>query len=235
MAVNVELKNLNIAIATTMNVIRQWPYATANAMNRTAKESVDAGRVHIAEHFQIRKPFIINRLRILQYARPGGLTSTIGVDARVQGSPLLLGFFEEGQGGQKLPTHGSGIAIPLTGGPARPAFPSSVPASWRYQSLDLTDRKGVRRTFVVPGVGVFQRVGPGGRVYDRTTQRFITVDKTKTALVYLFRSSAPLNPRMQLKLVIAELWAERFPEIFSEEFTREIMKRSQHIASKVVH
>jgi hypothetical protein len=233
MSVKVQITGLENAISTAANVLRQIPYATANAMTRTAKEAVDAGRQEVAAHFTVRKTWIAGRVKIIKYARTGNLTTVGGIDPRVQGAPLLLGYFEEGESGVKDPAHGSGIAIPLTSGPARPDFASPVITAFRYLNLRLTQGKGRRGTYIVPGVGVFERLAPGGRVWSKSKKKMVTVDSSETALVYLFRPRAPLKTRMQLKQVMERKWAERFPEIFSEEFQREVMKRAEHIGAKL--
>jgi len=99
--------------------------------------------------------------------------------------------------------------------------------------LRLTQGKGRRGTYVVPGIGVFERLAPGGRVWSKSKKKMVTVDSSETALVYLFRPRAPLKTRMQLKQVMERKWAERFPEIVSEEFQREVMKRAEHIGAKL--
>jgi hypothetical protein len=233
MTVKVEITGIENAISTAANVLRQIPFATANAMTRTAKEAVDAGRKEVAAHFVVRKSWISGRVKILQYPRASGLTVVVGIDSRVQGAPLLLGFFEEGQGGTKDPAHGSGLAIPLTAGPARPDFASPVLTAFRYLNLRLNQGKGRKGTFIVPGIGVFERLGPGGRVWSKSRKKMVTVDPSETSLVYMFRPRAPLKTRMQLKQVMERKWAERFPEIFAEEFEREVMKRAEHIGAKL--
>jgi hypothetical protein len=224
MAVKVDV-NTDVALNVARNVLRQIPFATNNAITRTAKEAVEAGREEVATHFTLRKNFVKSRVRILTYSRVGNLTATIGIDPYVQGSPLLLGFFEEGEGGVKEPMHGSGIAIPATGGPARPVFEDPVLTAFRYKNLRITELKGRKKTFVIPGVGVFERVAPGGRVWDKGQHRMVTVNQTSTQLVYLFRPSAPLRTRMQMRARMVETIDRRFPVIFDEEFEKEITKR----------
>jgi hypothetical protein len=233
MSANIQLLGVQVGTKTLQNAIRQMPFAIANAMTRTAREALIAGREEVSKHFVVRKNWIISRVQILSYARAGNLTTVLGINPRVQGAPLLLGYFEQGQGGTKHPLHGSGLAIPMTAGPARPSFVSPVLTAFRYLNLRLNQGKGRKRTFVVPGVGVFERLGPGGRVWDKNRHKFVTTDPTKTALVYLFRPSAPLETRMQLREAMYERWAQRFPEIFSEEYEKEIMKRAEHIAGKL--
>jgi hypothetical protein len=195
-------------------VLRQLPYATNNAITRTAKEAVDAGRKELQRDLTVRKRFILNRIKILQYSKVGNLTAIIGVDSKVQGSPLLLGFLEEG--GQKLPQIGGGIAIPLTGEAARPSFPQSVPTAFRYTNLKFIGGKGKKRTFIVPDVGVFQRIASGH-------------DPADTIEIYSFRPSAPLPVRIHLRDAMIALIGERFATIFNEEFTKEILAKAQRI------
>jgi hypothetical protein len=195
-------------------VLRQLPYATNNAITRTAKEAVDAGRNALRSEVTVRKQFILNRIRILQYSKVGNLTAIIGVNANVQGAPLLLGFLEEG--GEKTPSAGSGIAIPLTGEAARPSFPQSVPTSFRYKNLHFIGNKGRQRTYIVPGVGVFQRIAPGR-------------DPSATVLIYSFKPSAVLPVHTHIREAMIDLIHSRFATIFTEEFTKEILKRAEYI------
>jgi len=92
--------------------------------------SLTAGQKEVAADLQIRKKFILNRIKILQYSKVGNLTAIIGIDNKVQGAPLILSFLEEG--GTKEPTAGPDIAIPLTGEAAR-----------RVEAAELTDEIAV--------------------------------------------------------------------------------------------
>ena len=177
---------------------------------------VDAGRAEISAHFQIRKNFILTRLKILQYSRVSNLTAIVGIDTAVQGSPLLLGIFEEG--GTKEPDNGSGIAVPITGSPARPTFSDAVVRALQYTKLQLsttaTDQsiRGLQHTYVVPGVGVFERVAPGN-------------DPGATVLIYAFEPSAPLKKRISLIQVMSDIVSARFNPIFWQEYANEIAQQ----------
>lgn len=211
MSVNVTIDATTL-LKLSATVLRQLPYALNQAVNRTAKLAVEAGRLEVETHFTVRKNWIVNRVKVLEYSRVGTLTAIVGIDPRVQGSPLLLGFFEEGEGGIKDPMHGAELAIPMTGGPARPAFPDPVLSAFRYTNLRFDERKGRKRTFIIPGVGVFERVKPQQSRHDDSI-----------VLVYLFRSSAPLRTRMELRRVMEEMVRLRFGPIFSEEFRNDIL------------
>ena len=205
-------------------VLRQLPYAANNAITRTAKEAVDAGQKEIAADLQLRKRFILNRIKILQYSKVGNLTAIIGIDTKVQGAPLLLGFFEEG--GTKEPTKGPDIAIPLTGEAARPSFSQSVPTSLRYTNLQFDNRRGKKRTFIIPGVGIFQRIGAGAavsRAFHGGSQSDLD---NQTVLIYSFQPSAKLPQHTHLRAAMVKVIGERFNAIFSEEFTKEILKKA---------
>jgi len=202
-------------VKLTANVLRQLPYATNSAITRTAKEAVDAGRKELATDLQVRKKFILGRVKILQYSKVGNLTAIIGIDNKVQGAPLILSFLEEG--GTKEPTRGSEIAIPLTGEAPRPSFPDPVVTSLRYTNLRFDNRKGRKKTFLIPNVGIFQRVAAGD-------------SPDATVLIYSFKPSAKLPQHLQLRNAMLKVIGERFGPIFSEEFTKEILKRAERMA-----
>jgi hypothetical protein len=215
--VKIEIKvDAEQVVKLTQAVIRQLPYAANNAITRTAKEAVAAGQKEVAADLQIRKRFILGRIKILQYSKVGNLTAIIGIDPKVQGTKLILGFLEEGESGEKQGTSGPGIAIPLTGSPARPSFPQSVPTSLRYPNLRLTGGKGAKRTFSIPNVGVFQRVASGD-------------SPDATVLLYSFKPSAKLPPHMKLREAMIREIGERFAPIFTEEFTKEILRKAQSL------
>jgi hypothetical protein len=198
-------------VKLTAAVLRQLPYATNNAITRTAKEAVDAGQKEITADLQVRKKFILNRIRILQYSKVGNLTAVIGIDPKVQGAPLILGFLEEG--GTKEPTKGPDIAIPLTGEAPRPSFPDPVATSLRYTNLRFENRKGRKKTFLIPNVGIFQRVAAGD-------------SPDSTVLIYSFKPSAKLPQHIHLRNAMLQVIGKRFAPIFSEEFTKEILKKA---------
>src|ERR1700735_2907940 len=146
-------------VKLTAAVLRQLPYATNNAITRTAKEAVEAGKEEVMAKLTIRKKFILNRIKILQYSKVSNLTAIVGIDDTVQGAPLILSFLEEG--GEKTPLHGDSLAIPLTGEAPRPEFSESVPSALRYTNLRFDKGRGRKRTYIVPNVGIFQRVAAG--------------------------------------------------------------------------
>jgi hypothetical protein len=209
----VEIKteiDISVALKVFATVVKKLSFATNNALTRVAKECVDAGQKEIAADFTIRKRFILTRLKILQYSKVRELTTIVGIDSKVQGSPLLLGFFEEG--GSKQPQFGSEIAVPITGSPARPRFQDPIKTALKYNNLHIVNQKGWRRTYVVPGVGIFERIAPGN-------------SPEATVLIYKFESSAPLKKHMDLIGIMSAVVADRFNPIFWNEFEAEITRQ----------
>jgi len=208
-SVDIDMENV---VKLTATVLRQLPYAANNAITRTAREAVDAGRAEVAGDLTIRKKFILNRIKILQYSKVGNLTAIIGIDNTVRGAPLILSFLEEG--GTKSPNLGTDIAIPLTGEAPRPSFADSVTTALRYTNLRFQNLKGRKKTFIIPNVGIFQRVAAGD-------------SPESTVLIYSFKPSAKLPQHIHVRDAFVKVIGERFSPIFTEEFTKEILKRAE--------
>jgi hypothetical protein len=209
--------DISQALKVFAHVTKKLSYAVNNSLTRVAKEAVAEGQREIAADFTIRKRFILTRVKILQYSTRSNLTTVVGIDANVQGSPLLLGFFEEG--GTKQPEHGSEIAVPITGSFARPSFPNPIKSALKYTNLHIEGGKGRQRTYVVPGVGIFERINvPGPR--EKGARK-----PSQTVLIYKFESSAPLKKHMSLIAVMSKVVADRFLAIFLEEFDKEVTRQ----------
>lgn len=210
-------------VRLTAAVLRQLPYAANNAIIRTAKAIVETERAEITRVLEPRTKFAQNRIQILQYSKANDLTAIVGVNPKVQGSAVLLGFLL-GDGGTKEPTVGGGIAEPITGSPSRPEFGSKIPRKLLYRQLGIIQHvtstgkiqlKGKQRTFVLPNIGVFQREGPGRRDIE---------------LIYKFAGSAHLRARMKFTSLAKNIIDKYFAQFFSEEFTKEILKKAARSA-----
>jgi hypothetical protein len=233
--------DISQGIALCDLILRKIPFATNNALTRTATELVQVERDELKTEFQVRKQFILNRVRITKYSKPGDLWTRVEIDKNVSGGELLLTMFEEG--GAKLPEHGSELAVPLTGGPARPSFSQSVRPSLLYKGLNMQKHttaggsiqyKGDRRTFVIPGVGIFQRgsskkrTGKSSRLgkfqgRDGSELR----DTTGSTLIYSFKRGVPLPHRMHFVKTARVTVNARFPVIWREEFVKEMAGRAR--------
>lgn len=202
--------DISQAVRLTQKVLKKMPYILNDSITETAKLVVAAERDQLRRDFTIRKDFLTGRFKVLQYSRVSNLTAIVGIDNRVQGSPLLLGFFEEG--GTKEPQSGPELAIPITGEAARPTFGSMVPSALMYKNLQLSTQHkgqtvifpGLRGTYLVEGVGVFQRTG------------------NQSTLIYAFKPSVPLHPRTHMIALAHRVIDESFSRIFDKNFVDEI-------------
>jgi len=202
--------DISQVVKLSEKVLRKLPYILNDSITEVAKLVVAAEQDQLRKDFTIRKNFLTGRFKILQYSRTSDLTAIVGIDSRVQGAPLLLGFFEEG--GVKEPTTGPELAIPITGEAARPSFASSVPTAMLYKNLKISIKvqghaaifPGLQNTYLVEGVGVFQRTG-------KTTE-----------LIYAFKRSAPLRPRTHMIELAQTVIRESFARIFNKNFVSEL-------------
>lgn len=210
MKINLDV-DISSAVKLTEKVLKKLPYVLNDSITDTAKLVVAAEQDQLRKDFTIRKNFLTGRFRVLQYSRVSNLTAIIGIDNNVQGAPLLLGFFE--QGGEKTPIGGPEIAIPLTGEAARPTFQSLVPTALLYKNLKIGVKvqgktaifPGLQNTYLVEGVGVFQRSG------------------NSSLLIYSFKQSAPLHPRTHMIALANEVISSSFARIFNKNFVEEIL------------
>ena len=204
--------DISQVVKLTEKVLRKLPYVLNDSITEVAKVVVEAEREQLMRDFTIRKNFLTGRFKVLQYSRTSDLTAIVGIDNRVQGSPLLLGFFETG--GEKLPTTGPELAIPLTGEAARPSWGQMVPTMLMYKNLQISMKvkgqtaifPGMKNTYLVEGVGVFQRDASG----------------KKSELIYAFKRSAPLRPRTHMIELAQIVIRDSFAKIFNRNFVEEI-------------
>lgn len=222
------------ALALFDLILKKVPYATNNALTRTAKELVTVERDELSREFQIRKQFILNRVQITKYSRPSSLWTEVSINRNVQGGELLLTMFEEG--GEKLPDLGSELAVPITGEAARPTFAQTVRPSLLYKALNIqkhvTDLgkiqyRGDRRTYVIPGVGIFQR--NAGRRRGKRAKKGQGSGKNDRAsvLIYSFKRAVPIRVQMHFAQTARSFVLERFEIVWREEFVRELARRAR--------
>lgn len=228
--------NLDVsgALALFDLILKKVPYATNNALTRTAKELVTIERDEISREFQIRKQFILNRVQITKYSKPSSLWTEVSINKNVQGGELLLTMFEEG--GEKLPDLGSELAVPITGEAARPTFAQTVRPSLLYKALNIqkhvTDLgkiqyRGDRRTYVIPGVGIFQRNSGRRRGKRAKKGQGSGKDDNASVLIYSFKRAVPIRAQMHFVQTARSFVLDRFQVVWREEFVRELAGRAR--------
>jgi hypothetical protein len=217
-------------------LLKKIPYATNNALTRTAKELVDVEKTALKSEFHIRQSpsqsIVLRSVRITKYSRANDLWTRVAIDAGfAAGSKLLLTLFE--LGGEKTPQLGSELAIPPTGGAVRPSMAQAMAPRLLYKKLGMQRRttssgkvqyKGAQRTFIIPGIGVFQRIS--SRMRAARAKRGIAAGKGgNIVLLYRFRTAVHLPARMHFVRTAREFVAKRFGQIWREEFARELAGR----------
>lgn len=173
------------ALNYVANTVRQLPFATATALNQTAKDAQVAIQQSIASQFVLRQPrWILQGVKIEQFVKKS--SAQFAITIRLDPSRQLLAKFETG-GSKEATDPARPVAIPSSA--IRPAFSLQAPrglypsalgltpyhqiaSGFKTRALHTTARglvvlRGKQRTFVLDaseGVrvpGVYQRVGPG--------------------------------------------------------------------------
>ena len=222
-------------------ILQKLPYATNNALARTARELVQVEKDALAKVFVERTQFVPSRVQILQWPKANALWTVVGINIKSLKRPALLTWYE--QGGEKEPSAGSELAVPLTGGLARPTMEQKVTARLLYKRLAMQKHitatgkvqyKGDLRTFVIPGLGIFQRTGSSKKLgASRRLGRKLFIGKqgaelretTSTTMIYRFRTGVPLRARMQFIPTAEKFVRGRFQAIWIEEFVKELRGR----------
>lgn len=138
---------------------RRLAYAVVNAINNTAK------RVQAAEHEHVRSKFEIRQEKFFfgSPERPGGVAARISPFANVRraipyaevaiqapagrgawGKRTFLSIFETG-GLRPKSRQAKRIAVPITGGPARPTFASTIPPEWTWGGMHFVAYRGGKK------------------------------------------------------------------------------------------
>lgn len=123
-------------LAVLRNGGRRMQYAIVNGLNDTAKDVQKAARERVTSTLTVRKSeFIKRQAAIIDFASVSGKRFQARI-AVGQKERLLLSLLEAG-GERKSFGGGRRVAVPRTGGPARPDFAQPVPAALRIRALRL--------------------------------------------------------------------------------------------------
>lgn len=166
------------AVGLFDRVKRQIPYATAVAINTTLDGAQRDIRVGMNQRFILRRKTFIERT--IKIAKPDRadkrkLVGTIRVDPN---RPILA---KHEKRGTKRP-RGQHIAVPTGAYRGQKAIPKSKrPKAFNFRRVGRAIR-GDKRTFILPGKGIYQKVGRGRK-------------KTIKQL-YVFKRSVPISARL---------------------------------------
>ena len=186
-------------------------YSTQQALNDTMLEIQTAERVGLDRAgLHIRKAgFLYRLIKVFTWAKAtqGRAYAEIGIDSSKKN--VFLGLLETG--GEKEPVAGKHVAVPITGEAARPSMSQLVPDSLRFLALKLR-RKGLvyegrQGTYLVPGVGIFQRAA-GQKV---------------AALIYTLKyARVPIRRKLHFFEIARDTFDRVFRVKFLERFNRQV-------------
>ena len=210
MRINVQIDSAQLVLRL-QNGERRLAYAVVNAINNTAKRIQDTERRRVEAEFTVRKKDFIRReaavIKPFASVRQARAFAEIAVGQKPR---LLLSAFERGAERKPFTPAARSVAEPVVGGPARPQFSAQVTPELRVGKLRFDRTKTGRRrvgvtrtkTYLVPKVGIFQRIA-----------------KETTRAVYLFTRGKKVEPRLHF-VETAEKEANKW---FREEMEREVV------------
>lgn len=209
----------------------QIPFATSVALNRLANAVQDTERAGISQRFTIRRPWVLQGIKIENRDRATKrlLQVTVGVDAQRS----FLSKFEIG--GLKVPIGSShAIAVPEIG--VRPSVSAIIPTSKRPRAFSFARRavrhtsdfaifEGAQRTFLIQrpdGSGlIFQRTGGAASRKGRVRGQQQTANHgadPNLVLLYVLAPSVKIPPELEFYATAERVVSEQFASIFAKAF-----------------
>jgi len=206
----------------------QIPFAASLALNRVANAAQQAERAGISERFTIRRPWVLQGVKIenRDRATKRNLEVSIGIDAQRS----FLSKFEPG--GIKVPLGGGkSIAVPEVG--VRPDITQIVPKSKRPRAFNFVRRtprrpsdfavyEGSQRTFFIQradGSGlIFQRTRKGSDGHDRTAKSGDSGRDENLKLLYVTTPHVKIPAELEFATTIERVVREQFAHIFAQAF-----------------
>ena len=135
---------------------RQIPFATARAINWTAKDFQGAQRIRMADVFEIRRPqFLKQSVKIKPFATKEKQEATVKIDSPA-GRSDIFGKFEEDR--TKGPFRGRSVAVPSANVPRTGA--GIIKKGWRPKDLLANARQR--------GTVLFRKPDGRGTIFRRT-------------------------------------------------------------------
>ncbi len=201
--------NIDIVARMLDGTARQLPFAMARTINATAKDVKKAQTNRIQQVFIIRRRLFATRAaKIKPFARKDRLEAYVKIEP--PGGKARADIFAKFEkGGTKRP-RGQYLAIPRG---AKRSKSGIVTRAYRPRALGLERQgrtvRGRKRTFIIPDIGIFQRVGRGR---GRSTVR----------LLYSFHRQVPIDSRLRFVATAEKVVPRVFPGHFKTEFARAV-------------
>ena len=191
------------------SMAKQTPFALSVAINDTLKDAQKVQRAHQRRVFTVRRPQWIDRsVKIKPFATKRTLTGTMAIDPPGgKRTSDILAKFESG--GRKQVREGRHLAIPIEARRTKAGIVSrrNRPKGFRFKRVGRSIR-GERRTFIIAGVGIFQRVG------RRKNSRI--------RMLYRFKTSVPIDRRLDFIANAERVVQQMFDRNFDRAFDRAV-------------
>jgi len=188
---------------------RQTPFALSVAINDTLKDAQKVQRAHQRRVFTVRRPrFIEQAVKIKPFATKRTLTGTMSIDPPGgKRTADILTKFESG--GIKRVRDGRHLAIPVEARRTKAGVISrrNRPRGFKFKRVGRAIR-GERRAFIIPGIGIFQRVG---RRRD-----------SRIRMLYRFKRSVPIGRRLDFIANAERVVQQQFDKNFDRAFDRAV-------------
>ena len=192
------------------SLAKQTPFALSVAINDTLKDAQKVQRTHQRRVFTVRRPQFVDRsVKIRPFATKRTLEGTMAIDPPGgQKRADILAKFE--RGGQKRARDGRHLAIPIDVKRTKAGVVSrrNRPKGFNFKRVGRSIR-GERRTFIIPGVGIFQRVG------RRKNSRI--------RLLYAFKTQVPIDRRLDFIANAERVVQRMFDKNFDRAFDRAVV------------
>lgn len=191
--------NLGLADRFLRTTARQIPFATAKAINDTLKQAQEAVRHGIEQRFTLRRPQWV--LRTVKINR-GDFATKRKLEGKLQIDPNrdVLAKFE--RGGIKRPQEGRHLAVPIEAKRTGSGVVSraQLPKKLEFRQLPGGQIVGRKKTFLVRGVGIFQRYGRRAA--------------SKVRMLFAFVRQVPIPPDLRFVETARAVVRRRFDDNF---------------------
>ncbi len=188
---------------------KQTSFALSVAINDTLKDAQKVQRSHQRRVFTVRRPQFVDRsVKIKPFATKRTLEGTMAIDppGGQQRSDIIAKFE---RGGQKRPRDGRHLAVPIDVKRTKAGVVTrrNRPKGFLFKRVGRSIR-GERRTFIIPGVGIFQRVG------RRKNSRI--------RLLYAFKTQVRIDRRLDFITNAERVVRQMFDRNFDRAFDRAV-------------
>lgn len=225
--VEVDVKAAEVLL-NLRNGTRRMAYAIANALHSSLLGAQTAVRTNVSSTFTLRRGAFVLREAAVIRGRAGGsgFPSATRLEGRFQTGDkerFLLGGFETGAVRYPFTPGAKSVAVPVTGGPARPSDAARVPQRFMFSNLQVA-KETKRATETKPrkyrrrSLELTRHTTSGGKVQFKGASRTFLLTSTKKApLGGVYQRVGP--GRDDIRMVYSFMTPKRLPTILRYDIT----------------